>query len=78
MEGGAAIKESLMPNLRLLHARQTAELSRQALALLSGVSVATIGQSERIGYRPGYGKMRQIAKALKLKVSDLWPDEGDE
>ncbi len=74
MPGVTAIKDCLVPHRWLVQARKAADLSQEALAAISGVSRATIGLIERYSYRVGADMQEKIAVALRLPVTDLWPD----
>ena len=60
---------------QIRHARQ---LTKDKLHQLSGVSTVTIWMIERFDHNPLYDTKRRLAKALQLKVSDIWPEETDD
>lgn len=61
---------TLAENLR--SAREAAELSREALATATGVSVATIARTELYGHLPNVKVIQKLADACHVTVSDLF------
>lgn len=61
---------TLAENLR--SAREAAELTREALADLAGVSVSTIARTELEGHLPNVKAVQAMADALHLSVADLF------
>jgi putative transcriptional regulator len=60
---------------RLRELRTERGWQQAKLAVIAGVSPATVGNIERYGY-PASPKLRaRIAKALHVKVEDIWPRE---
>ncbi len=59
---------------RLAEWRGKRGLSQRALGTLSKVSFVTIARLETGKYDPRLSTLRQLAKALKVKVSDLLDD----
>ncbi len=68
---------SALPNTSLTtleFVRRTAGMARPDLAERSGVSVATILASERLGRVPHLTTARRLAHALNLAVDELFPE----
>lgn len=57
--------------MKLTDLREKRGLSQRALAKLSKVTNVTIARIERGHYDPRLSTLRQLAKALKVKVADL-------
>jgi transcriptional regulator with XRE-family HTH domain len=57
--------------MKLVTLRQKKGLSQRALAKLSKVTNVTIARIESGVYDPRLSTLRQLAKALKVKVADL-------
>jgi putative transcriptional regulator len=58
--------------------RERAGLSREALALASGVSRSTISAIERRQLEPRAGTMRQLAQFFECRVEDLfWSEQAE-
>ena len=57
--------------MKLIKLREQRGLSQRALAKLSKVTYVTIARIETGVYDPRLSTLRQLAKALKVKVADL-------
>ena len=64
-----------MRNQAIAAARKALGLSTPELARRVGVSAGTI-QNLEAGHMPKLATARRIAKALRLKLDDLWPAEA--
>ena len=60
-------------NLRKL--RQAQGLSLWGLAVRAGTSPTVLSAIERWNYRPGADLRTRIARALGVRVADIWPAE---
>jgi transcriptional regulator with XRE-family HTH domain len=60
---------------RIRQAREKAGLSQQALAERAGLSLRAITKIEN-GGNPRLSTLQAIAKALRLSIADLVPDNG--
>jgi putative transcriptional regulator len=58
-------------NLREL--RDAAGLTQIALAVKAGCSASTISAVEKYGYPPSMSMRQRIARALHVKLEDVWP-----
>jgi putative transcriptional regulator len=58
---------------RLRELRTERGLVQGALATKAGVSAGTIGAIERYGYPPSITVRKKIAKALRVRLEDIWP-----
>ena len=67
--------EALVIGHQIRYLRRVKDMSQKTLAAKIGVSVGWIGRIERGLYLPNLKLLFKIAKALQVKVKDLFPDE---
>ena len=59
---------------KCLAVRNRRGFSQQKLAVLAGVSPATIVAIEKYGYVPGPWVRRKLARALRASEAGIWPE----
>ena len=78
MADEAATKELPQVRCYLKEIREAKGLVQQQMTVLCGVSRQTQIIIEKYGWNPTYNTKRKLAKALGVKVRDIWPDEDEE
>ncbi|HYT46427.1 MAG TPA: helix-turn-helix transcriptional regulator [Methylomirabilota bacterium] len=67
--------EAVIIGHQIRYVRRVKDMSQQTLAENVGVSLGWIGRVERCLYLPNLKLLFKIAKALQVKVKDLFPGE---
>lgn len=62
---------------RLKELRTMYNMGLRELRARSDVGIDTISRIEHWGHNPTMETKRKLAKALGLKIRDIWPDEDD-
>ena len=75
MKQKAKSYEAIMIGHQIRYVRRVKDMSQQTLAQKVGVSLGWIGRVERGLYLPKLKLLFKIAKALQVKVKDLFPSE---
>jgi DNA-binding XRE family transcriptional regulator len=75
MKTRAKSYEAMVIGHQIRYLRRVKEISQKTLAANIGVSVGWIGRIERGIYLPNLKLLFKIAKALQVKVKDLFPQE---
>jgi DNA-binding XRE family transcriptional regulator len=60
---------------RLRALRLERNLVQAELAVRARCSPGTVGAAERYGYRPSAAICQRLARALRVKITDIWPAE---
>ncbi len=67
--------EAAMIGQQIRHLRRTKDMSQKSLAEKIGVTLGWIGKVERGIHLPNLKLLFKIAKALQVRVKDLFPNE---
>jgi DNA-binding XRE family transcriptional regulator len=67
--------EAMLIGHQIRYLRRVKDMSQKTLAQKVGVSVGWIGRIERGLFLPNLKLLFKIAKALQIKVKDLFPQE---
>jgi DNA-binding XRE family transcriptional regulator len=67
--------EAILIGHQIRYVRRVKDMSQQTLTQKVGVSLGWIGRVERGLYLPNLKLLFKIAKALQVKVKDLFPSE---
>lgn len=67
--------EAIVIGHQIRYLRRVKDMSQKTLAQKIGVTVGWVGRIERGIYLPNLKMLFKIAKALQVKVKDLFPQE---